>query len=143
MIHRTHYARQDSPRSAAHRNKRRSGTITLCVLACMAIVVSLCMTLLHSANRSRQETKLRHQMEQTERFLDAAILRAVTRRRADEQYKTETWRTELMFQGRAIAATAEIKVDESLEVTVQARLGSLPQQTQQSYQFQLRLEDES
>ncbi|MCC9599584.1 hypothetical protein LOC67_03350 [Stieleria sp. JC731] len=129
-----------------HRSKRptnRRGTITVCVLACMVVVISLCLSLMYSANRVRRETKLRHQVLQTERFLDAAILRSVKQYRADNQFTRESWETEIDFQGQTIPAIAEIQVDENLVVSIKAHLGTSPQLTQQSYQFQLSAKDET
>ncbi|OYP31016.1 hypothetical protein [Rhodopirellula sp. MGV] len=124
-------------------NRSRRGTITVMVLACMAVVTSLCMSMLMSANRSRHETKLRHQMLQTERFLDAAVARAARKSRNDSEYRSETWTTELEFFGRKLPATVQIEIDESMTINVSATLGIFPNITTQSYHFQLSPNDET
>lgn len=116
------------------RNRRRSGTIVLAVLACLAVVSVLLGLLVRDALKARRETRLRHQVSQTNRLLDAGILRATKQKKRDANYEGETWSPRLGSADNDLPASVEIKVDGDA-ITVTATLGQQPHTTTKSHQY--------
>ena len=118
-----------------HRTRpRRVGTITICVLACLVIVVSLVGWITRDAIQARRETKIRLQMIQTDRLLDAGILRAARRSENEPEYQGETWTPSLQLAGRDAEAAVTIRVADD-ETTVTAKMGIAPNITSKTYTF--------
>ena len=117
--------------------RRRSGSLLFCVLACLASVAALVGLLARDATAMRREAKLRFQRMQTERLLDAGILRAAIRLRDDPDYAGETWQPELTpTPGAADFRAANVSIDISSGLaSVTAKLGGAPHITTQSYVF--------
>jgi hypothetical protein len=114
----------------------------------MTIVAVMLGWMVKDAITMRRETKLRFQMQQTERLLDVGILRAVRSLRRDKQYTGETWQTEMEWLDRSLPAVVEISVqdnaavanesnDSTTAVTVTARLGTAASITSQSHTFSI------
>lgn len=122
---------------ARHRQTRvarRSGTLMVCVLVCMLVVGSLVALLAKDALSARRETKLRFQAMQTERLLDAGILRATKQSKTDPDYAGETWTPELELAGQPAGATVTITVQDN-QTSVTAKLGIAPNITTKSYVY--------
>ena len=116
------------------RSRRRRGTIVLAVLACLAVVSVLLSLLVRDALKARRETKLRHQVSQTDRLLDAGILRATNQKKRDADYEGETWSPRLGSTSNDLPASVDIKVNGDA-VTVTATLGQQPHTTTKSHQY--------
>ncbi|MCA9139631.1 MAG: hypothetical protein KDB00_22815 [Planctomycetales bacterium] len=112
----------------------RRGTLMTCVLVCMLVVASIVAVIAKDAIAGRRETKLRLQMHQTERLLDAGILRAAIQTKRDPDYVGETWKPNLQMAGRDANASVVITVSEDA-TTVTARIGFEPNITTQSYVY--------
>ena len=116
--------------------QRRRGGLMICVLACLAIVVSLVMWIARDAVAARRETRIRLQLQQTDRLLDAGIMRATKQRRADENYQVETWKPKLQIRGHDVRASVEIQIEDD-RVRVVAQIGQQPHSTTKSYLYSL------
>lgn len=78
-------------RKFSHGRKRSRGAVLFCVLACMAVVSGLLISMTKSSVEARREVRIRAQMRQTELLLDAGINRAATKLDQSPDYKGETW----------------------------------------------------
>nr|WP_143547674.1 hypothetical protein [Rhodopirellula sp. SM50] len=114
--------------------RRRRGALMICVLACLIVVGSLIGLIAQDALAARRETRIRLQMHQTQRLLDAGILRAAMQSKRNRDYGGETWQPRLSFAGRDAAATVTISIDDD-QTTVTAKLGTAPHITSQSYVY--------
>lgn len=119
------------------RRRSRRGSLIVCVVAVMAVVVSLMGLMVRDAVRARRETKWRLQLHQTERLLDAGILRAAKQFQADGEYRGETWQPSMQFGGESADARIEIAVEET-RVHVTAKLGNESRVTTRSHVFEMR-----
>lgn len=115
-------------------SRKRCGSITICVLACLIIVVSMVGWIARDAVSARRETKLRLQMIQTDRLLDAGILRAVRKSEDEPEYSGETWSPKLQLAEQDAEAAVTISVQQDT-ISVTARMGSEPHITTKSYSF--------
>jgi type II secretory pathway pseudopilin PulG len=106
----------------------------VCVIACLAIVASLVGWIAKDAVAARRETKLRMQLHQTDRLLDAGILRSSLQTRRDGDYGGETWKPKLQVTGQDANASVEISVDDG-QTTVTAKIGFHPNITSKSYVY--------
>ena len=104
----------------------------ICVLVCLVVVASLIGLIAKDATAARRETKIRLQMQQTDRLLDAGILRWSIQSKQDPDYVGETWQPNLPLAGRDSTATVTIRVLED-QTIVTARIGTEPNITTQSY----------
>jgi len=117
------------PRRETNRDGRvRRGTLVVCVLVCLLIAASLVGATTHAALRWRRNTRLVHQMRQTDLLLDAGILRAAKQLRQADDYQGETWRPSRESVGFD-SPTVEIRVipgedGAAREVQVTAQLGT-------------------
>ncbi|QEG02487.1 hypothetical protein Mal15_66080 [Stieleria maiorica] len=114
--------------------RRRRGTLMIGVLACLVVVASLIGLIAKDALAARRETRLRLQLHQTQRLLDAGILRAAIRSQQDSDYTGETWQPTLELAGQDADATVTISIDDG-QTTVTAKLGLAPNITTQSYVY--------
>ena len=71
--------------------KSRSGTVLICVLACLGIVITLVMTTVQTSLRGRREVRMQRQLIQTELLCEAGVQRAVRQFGKWQEYKGETW----------------------------------------------------
>lgn len=128
------------PQSKRTQRRRRSapaarrGTLMACVLVCMLVVASIVALIAKDAIAGRRETKLRSQLHQTERLLDAGVLRASLRFKQDADYRGETWKPNLQLAGQDANASVTISIEEKL-TTVTAQIGFEPNITTQSYVY--------
>ncbi|QDV47001.1 hypothetical protein Enr13x_69100 [Stieleria neptunia] len=114
--------------------RRRRGTLMIGVLACLIVVGSLIGLIAKDAVSARRETRIRLQMHQSQRLLDAGILRAAIQSKRNPDYRGETWQPQLSFARRDAAATVTISVDDD-QTTVTAKLGTAPHITTQSHVY--------
>lgn len=114
--------------------RRRRGTLMIGVLACLVVVTSMVGLIVRDALAARRETKIRLQMQQTERLLDAGILRSAIRSEEDRTYTGESWQPKLQLAGQDAQATVTIVVADG-RTTVTARIGIAPNITTQSYVY--------
>ena len=119
------------------RQRPRRGTLLFCVMAVMAVVVSLMGLVVRDAVRARREAKLRLQLHQTDRLLDAGVLRAVKQLKADPNYGGETWQPSFQFSGQDTDVRVAISVNDT-QVQVTAKLGNEPHVTTRSHVFEVR-----
>ena len=112
----------------------RQGGIIFGVLACLAVVTAIVALLARDALAARRETKLRLQVAQTQRLLDAGILRAAIKLRADDNYEGEAWTPELVLGGQPVPTAVEIS-KRGDELSVTARIGQSPNITTKSHTF--------
>lgn len=96
------------------KSRSRSGTILICVLACLGIVIALVMTTMQSSLRGRREVRMQRQLIQTEFLCEAGVQRAVQQLKRSPEYKGEKWFPKLgstSFENAAI----EIRIEPSMD----------------------------
>ena len=119
--------------SKASKSSRR-GSLMIGVLACMAVVASLVGLIAKDAVAARRETKLRFQLQQTDRLLDAGILRSAMQTKRDPDYDGESWKPTLKIAGRTAVASVAIAINDG-RTTVTAKIGTAPNITTKSYVY--------
>lgn len=97
------------------KSRSRSGTILICVLACLGIVIALVMTTMQSSLRGRREVRMQRQLIQTEFLCEAGVQRAVQQLKKSPEYKGEKWFPKLGSTSYENAAI-EIRIEPSTEV---------------------------
>ena len=97
------------------KSRSRSGTILICVLACLGIVIALVMTTIQSSLRGRREVRMQRQLIQTEFLCEAGVQRAVQQLKKSPEYKGEKWFPKLGSTSYENAAI-EIRIEPSTEV---------------------------
>ena len=97
------------------KSRSRSGTILICVLACLGIVIALVMTTMQSSLRGRREVRMQRQLIQTEFLCEAGVQRAVQQLKRSPEYKGEKWFPKLGSTSFGNAAI-EIRIEPSQEV---------------------------
>jgi type II secretory pathway pseudopilin PulG len=119
--------------------RRSYGTVLVCVLVCLTIASAMAAVALQATLRARRETRLEHQMRQTELLLEAGIARASRQIEVDASYQGERWQPSL-FSDNVLAASVTIRVDrgkdgakeqEAVEVEVIARISPEPSRSKQ------------
>ncbi|WP_144058784.1 hypothetical protein [Rhodopirellula sp. SWK7] len=77
----------------AHRHaaQKRSGTILIAVLVCLAIASTITGAAIQSSLRARHQMKVHWQLEQTRTLLDAGIRRTLSLAAEDSNYEGESW----------------------------------------------------
>ncbi len=111
------------------KSKSRSGTVLICVLACLGVVIALVMVAVQSSLRGRREVRLQRQLIQTEFLCEAGVQRAVKQLRKLPNYQSEKWFPKLgpaSFENAAIEINVEpVKnAAKTLRVKVTATLAS-------------------
>ena len=111
------------------KSKSRSGTILICVLACLGVVTALVMSTLQSSLRGRREVRMQRQLIQTEYLCEAGVQRAVKRLKESPNYLGEKWLPRLgttSFENAAIEIRIEPVRDAAnrIRVDVTASLSS-------------------
>ena len=76
-------------------SKSRSGTVLICVLACLGVVIALVMSTVQSSLRGRREVRLQRQLVQTELLCEAGVQRAVKKLTISPDYNGEKWMPKL------------------------------------------------
>ncbi|HUP80756.1 MAG TPA: hypothetical protein VM260_19555 [Pirellula sp.] len=92
----------------------RSGTVLICVLACLGIVTVLVITTMQNSLRGRREVRMQRQLLQTEFLCEAGVKRAVQRLKRSPEYKGEKWLPKLgttSFEN----STIEIRIEPAKE----------------------------
>lgn len=97
------------------KSRSRSGTILICVLACLGIVIALVMTTVQSSLRGRREVRMQRQLIQTEFLCEAGVQRAVQQLKKSPEYKGEKWFPKLGSTSYE-NAEIEIRIEPSSEV---------------------------
>ena len=97
------------------KSRSRSGTVLICVLACLGIVIALVMTTMQSSLRGRREVRMQRQLIQTEFLCEAGVQRAVQQLKKSPEYKGEKWFPKLGSTSYENAAI-EIRIEPSMEV---------------------------
>ncbi len=97
------------------KSRSRSGTVLICVLACLGIVIALVMTTMQSSLRGRREVRMQRQLIQTEFLCEAGVQRAVQQLKKSPEYKGEKWFPKLGSTSFGNAAI-EIRIEPSQEV---------------------------
>lgn len=97
------------------KSRSRSGTVLICVLACLGIVITLVMTTIQSSLRSRHEVRMQRQLIQTEFLCEAGVERAVQQLKRSPEYRGEKWFPKLGSTSFGHAAI-EIRIEPSQEV---------------------------
>ena len=92
----------------------RSGTVLICVLACLGIVTVLVMTTMQSSLRGRREVRMQRQLIQTEFLCEAGVKRAVQQLKRSPEYKGEKWLPKLGTTSYEHAAI-EIRIEPAKE----------------------------
>lgn len=92
----------------------RSGSVLICVLACLGIVIVLVMTTIQSSLRGRREVRMQRQLLQTEFLCEAGVRRAVQQLKKSAEYKGETWLPKLGATSYEHAAI-KIKIEPAKE----------------------------
>ena len=77
------------------KQRPRLGSVLICVLACLGIVMVFVMTTIQSSLRGRREVRMQRQLMQTEYLCEAAVKRAVQQLKKSSEYKGETWHPKL------------------------------------------------
>ena len=97
------------------KSRSRSGTVLICVLACLGIVIALVMTTMQSSLRGRREVRMQRQLIQTDFLCEAGVQRAVQQLKRSPEYKGEKWFPKLGSTSFGNAAI-EIRIEPSQEV---------------------------
>ena len=97
------------------KSRSRSGTVLICVLACLGIVIALVMTTMQSSLRGRREVRMQRQLIQTDFLCEAGVQRAVQQLKRSPKYKGEKWFPKLGSTSFGNAAI-EIRIEPSQEV---------------------------
>lgn len=87
----------------------RRGTVLICVLACLGIVVALVLSTTQSSLRGRREVRMQRQLLQTELLCEAGVLRAKQQFNQSPDYVGEHWTPKLGVSGFQYAAI-EIRI---------------------------------
>lgn len=94
--------------------KSRSGTVLICVLACLGIVITLVMTTVQTSLRGRREVRMQRQLIQTELLCEAGVQRAVRQFGKSREYRGEIWLPKLGTRSFE-SAMIEIRIGPSQE----------------------------
>ena len=97
------------------KSRSRSGTVLICVLACLGIVIALVMTTMQSSLRGRREVRMQRQLIQTDFLCEAGVQRAVQQLKRSPEFKGEKWFPKLGSTSFGNAAI-EIRIEPSQEV---------------------------
>lgn len=127
--------------------QKRSGVLAVFVLACLVVAAALMAITVEVAIRARRQTRLEHQMVQTEWLLDAGIRRATVKLRNQPEFKGETWVPSGALE-RFGSASVEIAVTNddtsSKQVEVIATIAGSSRtgkSTQRSHRFNLEMKN--
>ena len=125
--------------STRARVRHRRGTVTVLVLLCLLVVVSLAGTMLQTALRARRQLQTERDFRQTELLLQAGLERAAYRLATEPDYHGETWEPAsqvLAGRGRITIETKSLSAGGPADVNVVAEfpVGS-PRSVRRSHTF--------
>lgn len=106
-----------APLARAPRTQGRQGSVLVCMLACLAVVVGILSATLHTALQTRRAMRTQHHLRQTELLLTAGVKRAVRKLSNSENYDGETWRVDHETFPGVAGAEVEITIDPDREDT--------------------------
>ncbi len=95
-------------------SESRSGTVLICVLACLGIVFAMVITTVQWSLRGRLEVRMQRQLLQTELLCEAGVKRAVQQFRKSAEYRGEKW-TPKSISSRFEHAVIEIQLEPSAQ----------------------------
>ena len=127
--------------------RRNTGSILICVLACLAIVTALAGSMLKTALQARKAMRQELQLRQAEFLLEAGVQRAVKQLNDDSTYTGESWKLPRDILPSQTPAVVEIKVipptdDAATRVAVVAQLATDNHRAvRRSYTFSLSHEE--
>ena len=80
-----------------HRNQSnpRVGTVLICVLACLGVVIAFVLSTTQSSLRGRREVRMQRQLLQTDLLCEAGVLRAKQQFNKSSDYVGEKWTPDL------------------------------------------------
>lgn len=102
-------------------SKSRSGTVLICVLACLGVVLAMVMSTLQSSLRGRNEVRMQRQLVQTELLCEAGVQRAVRQIAKSPKYQGEKWMPKLSIPSFEFVVV-EIRTEESVELPQSIRV---------------------
>ena len=100
---------------------RRNGMLTVSVLVCLTILMTLYAVWMRSVLFERQQTRAEEDRVQADYLALSALARAAARLDSDEAYQGETWRVEPTAHERGPGGTVTIRI-EPVEGQPHARL---------------------
>lgn len=112
------------------RKASRSGVVLVCVLACLAVLLTLAWNGLRTSLQTHHESKYAWGERQVRLIADAGILRAAKKIAADPSYVGETWSPKLEWNRKwnvdVTISIAELpslgELSKEYSITVKARL---------------------
>ncbi len=87
----------------------RRGTVLICVLACMGVVIALVLCTTQSSLRGRREVRMQRQLLQTDLLCEAGVQRAKQQFKKSPDYVGEKWTPNLGVTGFQYASI-EIRI---------------------------------
>lgn len=127
--------------------RKRAGSILICVLVCLAIVTALAGSMLKTALQARKAIRQELQLSQAEFLLEAGVQRAIEQINDDSTYTGERWELSKDAIPGQESALVEIKVtpatdDDATRIEVVTQLSAnSPQTVRRSYTFSLSNEE--
>ena len=119
--------------------RRRHALVTIGVLACLVVVVSLAGSLVASTLRARREANVQHQLRQTDYLLDAGIQRAMAQLQESPDYPGETWVpgdiVPHFYRAKVVIVTLNEKEESLSAIEVVASLANRPADADRSSAF--------
>lgn len=108
----------------------RKGTVFFCVLASLAIVVSIMLSSAQHTLRVRQQLRTHRQLQQASLLCDAGAVRARDQLTKNPDYNGETWRPPLNLHS-----------GEEAEILIECRL--VPNKDQRTCTVQAKISEQS
>jgi type II secretory pathway pseudopilin PulG len=106
-----------------NRKEPRYGTVLICVLACLGIVIALVLSMIQSSLRGRHEVRMQRQLLQTELLCEAGVQRAVHKYSSSRDYVGERWSPKLGIPSfQYVAVEIRIKPTSSGASQIQAEV---------------------
>lgn len=103
--------------------RSRSGTVLICVLACLIVVTALIGSTTQAALRARNAARVQKQLRQTELLLEAGVLRAAQQLKRSADYDGEEWHPQLFPASQAKSkAESDGEVHSGGQATVDIRV---------------------
>lgn len=70
---------------------QRRGTVLICVLSCLGIVIAIVLATMQSSLRGRREIRMQRQLLQTELLCEAGVRHAIQKYHKSSDYRGEKW----------------------------------------------------
>jgi hypothetical protein len=118
--------------------RSRHALVTIGVLACLVVVVSLAGSLVVSTLRARREANVQHQLRQTDYLLDAGIQRAMAQLQNSTDYSGETWvpgEVPHFYRAKVVIVAVSKKEEDLSTIEVVASLANRPADADRSSAF--------